>query len=122
MVKKEKEKEAADDHMKALEQKSIDVQAEMQRLEDLDAIRTMNKRLGAREQTIEEALDFLSKRHEEQLAAEEKLPKNELAELAGFKLAQDEQRRKLVDDELEGVRGDGQAASSSSSAVGSKAA
>ncbi|CAE8601959.1 unnamed protein product [Polarella glacialis] len=43
-LKTEAEKEAAQDQMKALEQKAVDVQSEMQRLEDLDAIRTMNKR------------------------------------------------------------------------------
>merc|ERR1719350_1629787 len=63
-LKAEKEKDAAQDAMKALEQKSVDVQAEMQRIEDLDAIRTMNKRMGARDKTIEEALEFLFKQKE----------------------------------------------------------
>merc|ERR1711972_290770 len=113
-LKKEKEKEAAQDQMKALEQKSIDVQAEMQRLEDLDAIRSMNKRLGARDQTIEEALEFLAKRQEEQDKEQELLPQKDLAELAGFRQAQEERRRKLLDDEVEGLTGDTAAASSSS--------
>lgn len=114
-MKKEKEKEAEQDQMKALEQKSIDVQAEMQRLEDLDAIRTMNKRLGARDQTIEEALEFLSKQVSAE-AIEEKtwLAPKERAEMDEFKMAQEERKRKLVDDEVEGVTGDTPAASSSS--------
>merc|ERR1712087_879155 len=99
-LKKEKERDAAQDAMKALEQKSIDVQAEMQRLEDLDAIRTMNKRLGARDQTIEEALDFLAKRQEEQDKEQELLPQKDLVELAGFREAQEERRRKLLDAEV----------------------
>merc|ERR1719284_2325301 len=70
-LKAEKEKEAEQDQMKALEQKSVDVQAEMQRLEDLDAIRTMNKRMGARDSTIEEALDFLFKKAEKEVDASE---------------------------------------------------
>merc|ERR1712228_179229 len=103
-LKKEKEKEAEQDQMKALEQKSIDVQAEMQRLEDLDAIRSMNKRLGARDQTIEEALEFLSKRAEEN-AKEDKvyLQPKERAEMDDFLSAQEERKRKLVDDAVEGV-------------------
>merc|ERR1712217_838294 len=113
-LKKEKEKEAEQDQMKALEQKSIDVQAEMQRLEDLDAIRSMNKRLGARDQTIEEALEFLAKRQEEQEKEQELLPQKDLAELAGFRQAQEERRRKLLDDEVEGLAGETAAASSSS--------
>jgi len=114
-LKKEKEQEAANDQMKALEQKSIDVQAEMQRLEDLDAIRSMNKRLGARDQTIEEALEFLAKRQEEQAKEEKLLPQKDLDELAVFRQAQEERKRKLVDDEVEGVVGDTPAASASSS-------
>merc|ERR1719221_2065433 len=84
-LKAEKEKEAEQDQMKALEQKSVDVQAEMQRLEDLDAIRTMNKRLGARDQTIEEALEFLFKKSEQENAAEKRLPAGDMEELKGFR-------------------------------------
>merc|ERR1712232_1197497 len=97
-LKAEKEAEKSD-QMKALEQKSVDVQAEMQRLEDLDQIRTMNKRLGAREQTIEEALEYLfQKGKQEAVAEKEFIPHGDLAEMAGFRQAQDERRRKLVDD------------------------
>jgi len=103
-LKAEKEKEAELDQMKALEQKSVDVQAEMQRLEDLDAIRTMNKRLGARDQTIEEALEFLFKKDEKESVAAERLPADELAELKGFMEAQEERKRKALDDEVDGGR------------------
>merc|ERR1712232_536116 len=97
-LKAEKEAEKSD-QMKALEQKSVDVQAEMQRLEDLDQIRTMNKRLGARDQTIEEALEHLfEKGKQEAVAEKEFIPHGDLAEMAGFRQAQDERRRKLVDD------------------------
>merc|ERR1719471_224874 len=84
-LKEEKQKEAEQDQMKALEQKSLDVQAEMQRIEDLDAIRTMNKRLGSRDKTIEEALEFLFKRSESEATAEEKaMSTDELAEMKDF--------------------------------------
>merc|ERR1719253_540996 len=75
-MKAEKEKDIEQDQMKALEQKSIDVQAEMQRLEDLDAIRTMNKRLGSRDKTIEEALAMLFER-DEKAAVDAKAPSAE---------------------------------------------
>merc|ERR1719189_3359010 len=100
-LKAEKERDAAEDAMKALEQKSVDVQAEMQRIEDLDAIRTMNKRLGARDQTIEDALEFLFKRSEREAAEEEEaMSTDETAELKGFVLAQDEQRRRRLEDAI----------------------
>lgn len=113
-LKKEKE-DAEKDQMKALEQKSIDVQAEMQRIEDLDAIRTLNKRQGAREQSIEEALEFLFKQQETQESSGEPLTRGDLKELDGFKEEQEEQRRKRLDEEVEKETGTGTAASSSSS-------
>lgn len=101
-MKAEKEREAELDQMKALEQKSVDVQAEMQRLEDLDAIRTMNKRLGARDQTIEDALEFLFKKSEKEEALEDRLGSGELEELKGFREAQEERKRQQLEDEVEG--------------------
>jgi len=100
-MKAEKEKDAELDQMKALEQKSIDVQAEMERLEDLDAIRSMNKRLGAREQTIEEALQFIFEREQKRSEQEEEVPEGDLAEMAGFREAQEAKRS----DEGRTVRG-----------------
>mmetsp|Transcript_160621 Transcript_160621/g.283217 ORF Transcript_160621/g.283217 Transcript_160621/m.283217 type:complete len:364 (-) Transcript_160621:36-1127(-) len=113
-MKKEKE-DAEKDQMKALEQKSIDVQAEMQRIEDLDAIRTLNKRNGARDQSIEDALEFLFKKQEDEQAAGEPLTRGDLKELDGFREAQEEQRRRRLDEEVERETGAGAAASSSSS-------
>merc|ERR1712232_225731 len=95
-LKQEKERDAEQDQMKALEQKSIDVQAQMQRIEDLDAIRTMNKRNGARDQSIEEALEFLFQRDSKQ-AIEDDLTQGDLSELANFREAQAEQRRQSLD-------------------------
>jgi len=102
-MRQEKEQEAAQDQMKALEQKAVDVQSEMQRLEDLDAIRTLNKRLGNRDDSIQNALDYLFKQSEEEEAQQEKLPQGDLDELKGFQEAQEERKRKLLDDEVEGV-------------------
>merc|ERR1719178_159904 len=79
-LKTEKEK-AEQDQMKALEQKSVDVQAEMQRIEDLDAIRTLNKRGGHRDQSIEEALDFLFKKQQQEDEEEDQLDGEEKEEL-----------------------------------------
>merc|ERR1719271_1348215 len=84
-LKAEKEKEREQDQMKALEQKAVDVQAELQRTEDLDAIRTMNKRLGHRELTIQEALDYIFKRDEELEASSKALAPGEVAEMASFR-------------------------------------
>merc|ERR1719437_259044 len=98
-LKAEKERDAAQDAMKALEQKSVDVQAEMQRIEDLDAIRTMNRRLGSRDQTIEEALEFLFKRGEQEASAEEKaMSSDELAEMKDFQQTQSEMKRRRLDE------------------------
>merc|ERR1712186_117523 len=98
---KKQQEEAAKDQMRALEQKSIDVQAEMQRIEDLDAIRTMNKRNGSRDQTIEDALGFLFKRSEKEAAEEESsMSTDEMAQLKGFMEAQDEQRRRRLEDAI----------------------
>lgn len=99
-MKAEKEKDRENDQMKALEQKSVDVQAEMQRLEDLDAIRTMNKRMGAREQTIEEALSFIFERGEKQKIASKRLHSGDAEELEGFKEAQQDRKRQKLDDAL----------------------
>jgi len=117
-MKEEKQREAENDPMKALEQKSIDVQAEMQRLEDLDAIRTMNKRLGTRDQTIEEALEFLFQREEKQAALEEQLPEGDQAELAGFREALEERRRRSLEDEVEGPREEAAGSSAASTCSG----
>jgi len=101
-LKAEKEQEAAQDQMKALEQKSVDVQAEMQRLEDLDAIRTMNKRLGSRDKTIEEALGFLfEKAQKEEEMSKKALGYGEMTELEAFREAQESHKRKALDDALE---------------------
>merc|ERR1711920_576641 len=95
----------------------------MQRLEDLDAIRSMNKRLGARDQTIEEALEFLSKRAEEN-AKEDKvyLTAKERVDMDDYLNEQEERKRKLVDDAVEGVTGDTPASSSSRGLAGSSSA
>merc|ERR1719323_188952 len=114
-LKDEKQKEAEQDPMKALEQKSLDAQAEMQRLEDLDAIRTMNKRQGARDQTVEEALEFLFQQREKEAEMSERLPASDLLELQGFREAQEEQRRQQLDDEIERPEAGGQATSSTAS-------
>lgn len=123
-MKAEKEKEAELDQMKALEQKAVDVQSEMQRLEDLDAIRTLNRRLGARDQTIEEALECVFQREAARLEAEAELPEIDVQELQGFHDAQDDQKRKLLDDEVENgtreAQGTGASSSSSSSSVPAK--
>merc|ERR1719203_746403 len=120
-LKAEKERDAEQDAMKALEQKSVDVQAEMQRIEDLDAIRTMNKRLGARDQTIEDALEFLFKRSEREAAEEEDaMSTAEIVELKGFMQAQDEQRRRRLEDAI-GSEEDSAAVPSSSSSTSSTA-
>jgi len=114
-LKTEKER-AEQDQMKALEQKSVDVQAEMQRIEDLDAIRTLNKRGGHRDQSIEEALDFLFKKAQQEDEEEDQLDGDEKEELQALKEAQELRKRKLLDDEVEnGLTG--AAASSSSSAA-----
>lgn len=99
-LKREKADEEAD-QMKALEQKSKDIQAEMQRIEDLDAIRTLNKRLGAREQTIEEALEYVFRREEEKAALENELAEGDREELDDFLQAQQENRRQLLDDQVD---------------------
>jgi len=102
-LKQEKEKEAAQDQMKALEQKAVDVQSEMQRLEDLDAIRTMNKRLGNRDHSIQGALDYLFKQDEARSADEEKLSKAEMEELKGFKEEKEQATKSKFDEELENL-------------------
>lgn len=102
-LKAEKEREAELDQMKALEQKSVDVQAEIERIEDLDAIRTMNRRLGARDKTIEEALEHLFQKVSQGKSEEKSLSAAETVELNVFREAQDGQRRKELDDEVEGV-------------------
>lgn len=103
-LKKEREKDAEQDQMKALEQKSVDVQAEMQRVEDLDAIRTLNKRLGYREKSIDEALDFLFQREAERKAQEEdNLEEADMLDLAGFRKEREERKRQQLDAEVEGT-------------------
>jgi len=130
-LKAEKEREAEMDQMKALEQKSVDVQAEIQRIEDLDAIRTMNKRLGARDQTIEDALAFLFKKAEKEDKEDKAyLGEEDLGELEDFKQAQEERRIKSLDDAVDGdnedvaslMSGSTAASSSSSSSSGAVAA
>jgi len=118
-MKVEKEKEAAQDNMKALEQKAVDVQAEMQRLEDLDAIRSLNKRNGARDDSIQGALDFLFKQNQSEKAEKDKLQGREIDELKGFQEAQEETRRKALDDEVEAAN-EGSTPSASSSAPAAK--
>jgi len=118
-LKEEKERDAANDHMKALEQKSINVQAEMQMLEDLDSIRTMNKRLGQRDKTIEEALHYLFQREEKKVAEEAELPEADLAELSNFRAAQDELRQAGT---AEGEPPSSEAASTAGGASGSTGA
>lgn len=124
-LKAEKERDAAEDQMKALEQKSVDVHAEMQRLEDLDAIRTMNKRLGARDQTIEEALEYLFRRDEREALEQLELPPGDLVELQGFRDQQEEKRRRALDEAVNGdadedtIAGTSPASSSTATAPGS---
>merc|ERR1711971_872718 len=108
MGKKEKEDEKTQ-QMKALEQKSIDVAAEMQRLEDLDAIRALNKRLGSRDQGIESALESLFKKHAKMDEEEKELTAYESSELAGFRESQIEEKRRLLDESIE--KADDEAAS-----------
>jgi len=105
------------DQMKALEQKSVDVQAEMQRIEDLDAIRTLNKRGGHRDQSIESALEYLFKKAEKEAAEVDPLDDDEMKELCVLKRDQEDRKRKMLDDEVE----NGAAASSSSSAAATEA-
>ncbi|CAL1169580.1 unnamed protein product [Cladocopium goreaui] len=107
-LKQEKEQEAAQDQMKALEQKAVDVQSEMQRLEDLDAIRTLNKRLGNRDQSIQSALDYLFQQDSQRNTEEEEMSQAELKELKGFKEEKDKK------EEAEAAKAE---ASSSSSAT-----
>merc|ERR1712078_495083 len=98
---KKAQEEAAKDQMKALEQKSIDVQAEMQRIEDLDAIRTLNKRGGHRDQSIEEALEYLFKKQEQEAIQEkEEVHMDDRQEMDGFREAQELKRRQLLDDKV----------------------
>merc|ERR1719499_152901 len=99
-LKKEKEN-AEKDQMKALEQKSIDVQAEMQRIEDLDAIRTLNKRNGHRDQTIEEALEFIFQQREVDESSQAPLAQDDLEALEGFREAQHEQKRRKLHDDVD---------------------
>jgi len=99
-MKKEKE-DAEKDQMKALEQKSIDVQAEMQRIEDLDAIRTLNKRGGHRDQSIEDALEFLFKKQQQEAVEEDQLDGDEQRELFLLKEDQELRKRKMLDAEVE---------------------
>jgi len=113
-LKNEKE-EAEKDQMKALEQKSVDVAAEMQRIEDLDAIRTLNKRAGARDQSIEEALECIFKRKEAEAAAEAELAPADEREVDGFRDAQEERRRMLLDEEVDAAASLCSKSSSSSS-------
>jgi hypothetical protein len=113
-LKKQKE-DAEKDQMKALEQKSIDVQAEMQRIEDLDAIRTMNKRSGHRDQSIEDALEYLFKKEAEREAEKDDLVGGETEELADLMQAQEQMRREKLDAEVEGGLSAHQSAASSSS-------
>mmetsp|Transcript_73106 Transcript_73106/g.136650 ORF Transcript_73106/g.136650 Transcript_73106/m.136650 type:complete len:357 (+) Transcript_73106:80-1150(+) len=100
-LKAEKALAAEQDAMKALEQKSIDVQAEIQRIEDLDAIRQLNKRNG-KSSTIEDALDWLFKQKEveekEELEAKERLSGGELKELKAFMREREEFKRRKLND------------------------
>lgn len=120
-LKTEKEN-AEKDQMKALEQKSIDVQAEMQRIEDLDAIRTLNKRGGHRDQSIEEALEFLFKKAGQNEEKEDILEGDEVTELEGFMEAQELKKRQALDDEVENGTRSAAASSSSGPVDGSKTA
>lgn len=116
-LKKEKENEAKD-QMKALEQKSIDVQAEMQRIEDLDAIRSLNKRGGHRDASIEDALEYLFMKSEKEAEAEaagDDLDADEKKEVLAMKEAQEMRKRQMLDEEVE--KGASSAAASSSSAA-----
>lgn len=104
--------------MKALEQKSVDVQAEMQRIEDLDAIRSLNKRNGSRDQSIEEALDFVFKQRElEARESDTNLASEDVSELSHFREAQERQRRKQLDDAIEAGEAGTRSSSAASSAV-----
>merc|ERR1712050_625845 len=87
----------------------------MQRIEDLDAIRTLNKRNGSRDQSIEEALDYLFKKQETEDSAEDQLSYGEKKELEGFREAQEEKRRQVLDDDVQGGPGGSLPSGSSSS-------
>jgi len=103
-LKRTKEEQREHDAMLALEQKSVDVQAEMQRIEDLDAIRTMNKRLGDRDDTIEKALEMVFAKEEERQAQkkeDEEDADGVPEELREFREAQELKRRQRLDDEVE---------------------
>eukprot|EP00928_Gymnodinium_smaydae_P100092 TRINITY_DN973_c0_g4_i1.p1 TRINITY_DN973_c0_g4~~TRINITY_DN973_c0_g4_i1.p1 ORF type:complete len:362 (+),score=102.10 TRINITY_DN973_c0_g4_i1:136-1221(+) len=119
---KQEAEEAKSDQMKALEQKSIDVAAEMQRLEDLDAIRTLNKRLGARDQSIEGALEFLFQREREREKAKDELSSVDASELAGFRAEQEEEKRRKLDEEIDADDGPSAGASKSSASGSSGSA
>eukprot|EP00971_Amphidinium_carterae_P345518 6486522-Amphidinium_carterae.1 len=103
-LKAEKALAAEQDAMTALEQKAIDVQAEIQRIEDLDAIRQLNKRNG-KSSTIEDALDWLFKQKEveekEEVQARARLSSGELKELREFMQEREEIKRRKLEDALD---------------------
>lgn len=111
-MKAEKQDEAKD-AMKLLEQKSIDVQAEMQRIEDLDAIRALNKRNGLRDQTIEEALDYIFHQRVTDASSEGPLAVDDVKDLQGFRDAQDEARRQKLQEDVDSDVNKGGSSSSS---------
>merc|ERR1711879_1092406 len=78
-------------------------------------IRTMNKRNGHRDQSIEEALDFLFKKQASEASAEDKLSYGEQKELAGFREAQEEKRRQKLEEDVEGGPNSSHPSGSSSS-------
>lgn len=102
MQKAEAAEEKKSDQMKALEQKAVDVAAELQATEDLDFIRTVNKRMGHRDLTIQEALDHLFKQDIKDKAAAKQLGAADEQELEVLLEAQEEMRRRKLDEQVEG--------------------
>jgi len=113
-LKQEKAAEAERDAMAALEQKSIDVQAEIQRIEDLDAIRSLNKRNGGTN-TIEEALEWIFKKKEEEALEEQvRLSDGELKEMRAFINEREDSKRRKLDEAIENGDSTGSTAAPSS--------
>merc|ERR1719265_2515031 len=62
---KKAQKQSEDDQMTALEMRAREAQIEMQRIDDLDSIRSINRRLGS-VQTIEKSLEWVFKKKEQE--------------------------------------------------------
>merc|ERR1719428_260007 len=73
-LKKKKDK-GEEDQMTALEMRAREAQIEMQRIDDLDSIRTINRRLGTSSiKVLEDTLDWVWKKKEQEKKEADKLP------------------------------------------------